>query len=75
MIMKRLVVIFQSTHSAIKAEGLCLQAGISCRTIPVPRQISSDCGIALEIDDVDKEKVERLFDKNTIDCEFASPLK
>jgi hypothetical protein len=71
--MGKLIVLFQSTHNAIKAERICLAAGVVCQVIPVPREISSDCGIALEIDNGDKERVEQILGKNMIQSEFASP--
>ena len=64
--MERLIVIFQSTYNAIKAERICLKAGVACQVIPVPREISSDCGIALEITNGDKERVGRLLENNAI---------
>jgi hypothetical protein len=74
-IMKKRIVLFQSTHNAIKAERLCLQAGIACQVIPVPREISSDCGVALEINDGDRELVEQLLKKNSIPSEIRLPIR
>jgi hypothetical protein len=31
----------------MRAEKLLTEAGITCKLIPVPRQLSSDCGICL----------------------------
>ncbi|MCU0609783.1 MAG: DUF3343 domain-containing protein [Chitinispirillaceae bacterium] len=45
-----MLILFQSTHAVIKAERLCLAQGIPCAVIAVPRTISSECGIALELD-------------------------
>jgi hypothetical protein len=33
----------------MRAEKLLKDAGFSCKLIPVPRQLSSDCGICLSI--------------------------
>ena len=52
------------------AERLCQKAGISCQAIPVPRQFTSDCGIALEISENDKINVERILKDNSINAEF-----
>jgi hypothetical protein len=41
------VVIFHSVHHAIRAEKLINEASIPCKLIPVPRHISSDCGVCL----------------------------
>jgi hypothetical protein len=45
------VFIFESTRAVIKAEGTVRSAGIDCKVIPVPRSISPQCGMALEIPD------------------------
>lgn len=41
------VVLVESFGHAIQAEKMVLAAGIPCRLVPVPRHISSDCGICL----------------------------
>jgi len=41
---------FQSVHDVIKAEKLVLAAGLRARLIPAPKQISPECGMALQID-------------------------
>lgn len=40
---------FSSTFQAIKAEKLAQEAGLTARLIPMPRQLSSLCGLALEV--------------------------
>lgn len=41
------VAIFHSIHRVLKAEKLLKQAGVGFLLIPVPRQLTSDCGLAL----------------------------
>jgi hypothetical protein len=41
------VILFHTTSSAIRAEKVALKAGFDCKLIPTPRELSSDCGIAL----------------------------
>jgi hypothetical protein len=41
------VALFYSTSAAIRAEKLTQGAGLKVKLIPVPRQLSSDCGISL----------------------------
>lgn len=41
------VAIFHSIHKVLKAEKLLKQAGVRFLLIPVPRQLTSDCGLAL----------------------------
>ena len=41
------VVLFHSTSHAIRAEKVLEEAGFLIKMIPTPRQLSSDCGMAL----------------------------
>jgi hypothetical protein len=41
------VAIFHSIHRVLKAEKILKQEGVSFLLIPVPRQLTSDCGLAL----------------------------
>jgi len=41
------VAIFHSIHRVMKAEKLLKLAGLDILLIPVPRQLSSDCGLAI----------------------------
>lgn len=66
----KIIILFESTHSVIKAERLCQKAGIACQAIPVPRNITSDCAIALEINEIDKANVERILKENLLRPEF-----
>jgi hypothetical protein len=68
--MSRLLVLFQSTHSVIKAERLCIADKIPCNVIAVPRQISSGCGISLELKEELAEAVTALLTRNTIRFEL-----
>ena len=55
------VVILFSIHFVLKAEKLFKQHGISHDVIPVPRAISSDCGMAVEFPCAAKGKVAELL--------------
>jgi hypothetical protein len=43
------VFLFPSVSYALKAEKILKAAGISHKLIPVPRHISSDCGVCLRV--------------------------
>jgi len=43
------VAIFHSIHRVLRAEQLLKQSGVAFLLIPVPRQLTSDCGLALRI--------------------------
>jgi hypothetical protein len=36
-------------------EKVLEKAGIACKLIPIPRQISSDCGVCVRIERADRE--------------------
>ena len=40
-----LIVTFYTTSAAMAAEKACGQAGLPGRIIPVPREITADCGL------------------------------
>lgn len=42
----RIVMTFHTTAAAMAMERLCAERGLPGRLIPVPRQISADCGLA-----------------------------
>jgi len=41
------VILFDSVHYALRSEKILKEMGISHKLIPVPRHISSDCGICI----------------------------
>lgn len=43
------VILVLSTSHALHLEGLLGEKGVACKLIPVPRQLSSDCGVCLRI--------------------------
>ena len=63
------VVIFYSTSVAIKAESLTKKANLKIKLIPVPRNLSSDCGICLRFSNEDKPKIEEILRENKIEYE------
>ncbi len=43
------VILVPSTSHALRAEKILQRAGIACKLIPVPRHLSSDCGVCVRI--------------------------
>jgi hypothetical protein len=58
---RRCIGIFSSIHFVLKAEKILRKSGIGVETVPVPRQISSDCGIAISFDPQDTARVRDLL--------------
>lgn len=44
------VVLFYTSSSAMQAEAVLVKAKLTVKLIPTPRDLSSDCGIALRFD-------------------------
>jgi hypothetical protein len=44
------VILFPSTSHALRAEKILQQKDVVTKLIPVPRQLSSDCGVCLRFE-------------------------
>jgi hypothetical protein len=44
-----LILIFRGTHQVLSAEKRLKGGGVPLRLIPVPRSLTSDCGLAIRI--------------------------
>ena len=60
------VFVFESVHRVMKAEKLLKGKGIKIDLIPVPREISSDCGVAIELSEESEEKASLILRENRI---------
>lgn len=60
------VFLFSSIHYVMRAEKLLKGGGIKVDLIPVPREISSDCGVAIEISGESEEKALLILRENRI---------
>ena len=45
-----LVILFYTSNHAFRAEKLLKERGIACKLIPVPRHLSSECGVCMRMD-------------------------
>jgi hypothetical protein len=43
------ILLFNSVHQVMRAEKLLKNRNLKIDVIPVPREISSDCGVAIEL--------------------------
>ncbi len=64
------VVLFHTTTSALRAEKILQKAGLSVKLIPTPRELSSDCGMALRFELPDWETVEKGLAAARVECEL-----
>ncbi|MCL2556115.1 MAG: DUF3343 domain-containing protein [Firmicutes bacterium] len=47
-----MLISFNSTSHAIRAERMLIENGINVTVMPIPAKIRAGCGIALNIDDI-----------------------
>ena len=55
------VILVYSTSYAIRAEQILHRAGFKSKLIPVPRHLSSDCGVCVRFDDGQREAIDRIL--------------
>lgn len=61
-----LVAIFHSIHRVMKAEKILKLAGADILLIPVPRQLTSDCGLAIRYAPAERERVEAVLEREKL---------
>ena len=62
------VVVFSTSH-AIKIEKLLAGMGIRCKLVPVPRHISSDCGVCVRISQDNQPAVQKAIAEQKIEIQ------
>jgi hypothetical protein len=68
------IILFPSIHFALRAEKLVKQKGILHKLIPVPRHLSSDCGVCLRIPWEKKEEALGILTQSGVKVDGAHPL-
>ncbi len=72
--MKYNYITFKYVSFAMKAESILKKKGMDYKTIPVPRSISSDCGISIRFKKEDYEEIKSLlkgvYEKIFLDLEI-----
>lgn len=58
------VVLVYSTSHAIRLEKLLKAGNIPCKLIPVPRHLSSDCGVCVRFDDDHRAAIDQVLEKS-----------
>ncbi|MGM9891539.1 DUF3343 domain-containing protein [Limosilactobacillus sp.] len=60
------LVVFDSTHEAIKTETLAKSNQFHARLIGTPGQIVAGCGLSLRFDLADTDRLRKLLDENNV---------
>jgi hypothetical protein len=68
------VILTFSTGHSVRAEKVLREAGIETKMIPVPRHLSSDCGVALRVRDRDRESALKTLGEKGVLFDRYEPL-
>lgn len=60
------ILIFRGTHQVMAAEKNLKKGGVPTKIIPVPRVLSSDCGLAIRIFPPDKGRAKDVLSRSGI---------
>jgi len=56
-----MAILFYTSNHAFRAEKLLKERGIACKLVPVPRHLSSECGVCLRIEAAQQEEAQELL--------------
>jgi hypothetical protein len=68
------VVLVYSTSHALRAEKVLAGAEIPCKLIPVPRHISSNCGICVRVRQDDHKSARQALEDAGVEIEGIYPI-
>ena len=63
-----LIITFHTTAAAIAMERLCRDKGLPGRLIPVPRELTADCGMAWRAGGEDKPALEAMVEQEKLEA-------
>ena len=69
------VVLFRSVSHALRAERVTQRAGLKIKLIPVPRQLSSNCGTALRFLWSDEAAIRQALEEAKLEVEAIHRLE
>lgn len=68
------VILVESTSHALHIEKLLAKHNLTCKLIPVPRHLSSDCGVCVRILKKDLETIKFVIQKQGIELQAIEEL-
>ncbi len=69
-----IVVLFHTSNHAFRAEMLLKKAEVPCKLIPVPRHLSSDCGVCARVSSEVSGSVASLLEDSSVPTAGIHPL-
>lgn len=58
---QEMILIFRGTHQVLSAEKHLKRGGVPMRLIPVPRSLTSDCGLAIRIPSGERARARKIL--------------
>ncbi len=71
----REICLFQNIRQVINAELWCVKNKILVRVIPVPKPYSTECGLCLELDGADGDRLEQFAVENGMGIQRIQSVK
>jgi hypothetical protein len=68
------IILVSSTSHAMRCEHVLHQAGIACKLVPVPRNLSANCGLAVCFDWDQRTQVITTLQANRVDYDQIVPF-
>jgi hypothetical protein len=68
------VILVHTTSHAVHLERLLGKRGISCKMIPVPRQLSSDCGVCVRVPRSQVEAAREVVEASRVEVQGILPI-
>jgi hypothetical protein len=65
------VILFYTSSAAMRAEKILGQNGLNVKLIPTPRELSSDCGVALRFNNSDSAKVNIFLQQADVEVQMV----
>jgi hypothetical protein len=70
-----LLAVFNSGHRVMKAEGILKALELPVLLIPAPRQLQTDCGLALRFNEDDRERIMQVLEREGLLPAFVSAFR
>jgi len=67
-------ILVDSTSHALRIEKLLVNQDLACKLIPVPRHLSSDCGVCVRILKSDMETIKTLLIEHHINDQIIEAI-
>jgi hypothetical protein len=61
-----IILIFRGTHQVLAAEKRLKQGGVAMRLIPVPRRLTSECGLAIRIPPSERDRARTVLSQTGV---------